>query len=178
MKIEIDDDAIQDLLNKMKKELHTQYQGARAGWFKGDKGKKPDTENGTPPDVSDIALWNEFGTYNIPARPFIRTSQYNVNKRASNAVQAMLQDGTDMESICKRIAQMLGGELKASITRGNWQANADITVHGGWMHNKKSGKLFYVKGKQSTRPLVDTHNMVQSIHTGIIKNGIDIITDK
>ena len=178
MKIEIDDDAIQDLLNKLKKELHTQYQGAKAGWFRNDKGKKPDPDNPDMPDVSEIALWNEFGTYNIEPRPFIRTAQYNANKRISNAIQGMLQDGTDMEAVVKRAAQLLGAELKTSITRGTWKENAPITIHGGWMHNKKTGKLFYVKGKKSSRPLVDTGNMVQSIHTGIIKNGIDIITDK
>ena len=164
------------MIDSLKKELHTQYQGARAGWLRGDKGKKPDPEETNIPDVSDIALWNEFGTYNIPARPFIRTSQYNSYKKASNTVQAMLQDGTDMETIVKRIALLLSAELKTSIRRGNWQANAPITVNGGWMHNKKSGKLFYVKGKKSTRPLVDTGNMVQSIHTSIIKNGTDIQT--
>ena len=128
------------------------------------------------PDIALIAKWNEFGTYNIPPRPFMRTAQAKANRRVANAVKQLLQDGTTMEEVCKTAARLLKAELKESIARGNWQANAPITVNGGWMRNKKSGKMFYVKGKKSTRPLIDTGNMLQSIHTGIIKNGKDIKT--
>lgn len=48
--------------------------------------------------------------------------------------------------------------------------NAPITIHGGWMHNHVSGKLFYVKGKGSSAPLIDTGALRQSI-TWTIRRG-------
>ena len=178
IKAEIDAKAVTEIIKNMRDGFKSGYQGAKAGYFRGDKGKSPDLENPNQPDIADIAIWNEFGTYNIPPRPFVRTAQVNAVKKCEQATKLLLQEGTEMEDICKKVAQILSAEMKTSITRGNWTPNAPITINGGWMHNKKSGKLFYVKGKGSSRPLVNTGNLVQSIHTAVIKNGIDIETGK
>ena len=37
--------------------------------------------------------------------------------------------------------------------------NAQITIDGGWMRNKKSGKPFKVEGKKSSNPLVDSGDL-------------------
>ena len=58
---------------------------------------------------------------------------------------------------------MAVAEIKKSIVNLREPANAPITVQGGWMRNKKSGKLFYVEGKGSDNPLVDTGNMMNSV---------------
>lgn len=172
--IEIDDKEVQKMLKGMMAEFQTGPKGAKAGYLSGDKGETPSDEPSLP-DISDIAIWNEFGTYNIPPRPFMREAQKTANKRCENAVKGLLDDGTDMETVVKQIAQLLSATLKQSIRNGHWDANAPITIHGGWMRNKKSGKLFYIKGKKSSRPLIDTGNLQQSIHTAIItKNNGEI----
>ena len=45
----------------------------------------------------------------------------------------------------------------------NWAPNSPITIHGGWMKNKVTGKPVYIKGKGSDRPLIDTGSLRQSI---------------
>ncbi len=167
MDVEFDFSEIEKMLKGMRQEFEDGPKGAKAGYLSGDKGETPGDEN-NPPDVAQIAIWNEFGTYATEPRPFIRNAQDKANKRCENAVKALLDDGTDMDTITKQLAQLLVAELKGSIRNGNWKANAPITINGGWMRNKKSGKRFYVKGKKSSRPLIDTGNMMQSVHSAII----------
>lgn len=177
MEAKIDLSSVQKMLQGMQKEFTDGPKGAKAGYLAGDKGKLADGGNNLP-DVSEIALWQEFGTYNIPPRPFIREAQKKANTRCEKAVKALLDDGTDMDTVTKQIAQLLSAEMKSSIRHGNWTPNAPITVVGGWMRNAKSGKPFLVKGKKSTQPLIDTGNMVQSIHTATISaNDTEIIRD-
>lgn len=45
----------------------------------------------------------------------------------------------------------------------SWAPNAPITINGGWMRNKKSGKPVYIKGKHSDKPLIDTGELRKSI---------------
>lgn len=165
------------MLTGMAREIERGPKGAKAGYFSGDKGEIPSDEP-NPPDVAQIAIWNEFGTYATEPRPFIRTAQDTANRRCENVVKALLDDGTDLETITKQLAQLLVAELKKSIRNGNWKPNSPITINGGWMRNKKSGKWFYVKGKKSSRPLIDTGNMVQSVHSAIVAdNGNETIQD-
>ena len=174
----VDDKEFKGILEKMLDDFQQGPIGAKAGYYSADKGEIIDPDEKNPPDIADIAKWQEFGTYNIPPRPFIRNAQDKANKRCENAVKALMDDGTDMETICKMLANMLVEEIKRSIRNGNWTANAPITIDGGWMHNKKSGKLFYVKGKKSTKPLIDTGNLIQSVHCAVVKrNGSEIIQE-
>lgn len=171
MDMKIDLSGIEKMLKGMKREFTDGPKGAKAGYLSGDKGKIAQADT-NPPDVSQIAIWNEFGTYatDYRPRPFMREAQRTANVRCEKVVKALLDDGTDMETVTKQIAQLLSEEMKRSIRHGNWDPNSPITINGGWMRNKKSGKLFYVKGKKSSHPLIDTGNMVQSIHTAIITN--------
>jgi hypothetical protein len=52
-----------------------------------------------------------------------------------------------------------------------WAPNAPITIHGGWMLNKVTGKPIYIKGKHSERPLIDTGSLRQSIKAIYYKEG-------
>ena len=161
----IDTSGPDKVINDLKKALTTRYKGAKAGYLTHDKGKIP-YEDTNPPDLEHVALWNEFGTERIPARPFIRNAQNKVNAVAPKIVQARMEENADIEKICSDIGLTMQRILKESITRGTYIPNAPITIEGGWMRSK-NGKPFFVKGKKSTRPLVDTHNLVQSIHWGI-----------
>ena len=52
-----------------------------------------------------------------------------------------------------------------------WAPNAYITIHGGWMRNKVTGQPVYVKGKNSSKPLIDTGSLRQSIKAIYYKEG-------
>ena len=58
--------------------------------------------------------------------------------------------------------QHMEGLIQRSITELRYPENATITVEGGWMRSP-SGKPFYVKGKKSNNPLIDTGVMRQSV---------------
>lgn len=157
----IDSSEVDKKLDELKKALNTRFTGAKAGYLANDKGKKPYKEK-DPPEIAKVALWNEYGTESIPARPFLRTAQLNAFPRAERLVQKRMEEGLDIEKICKQIGVMLQGEIKAQITRGTFTPNAPSTI----------------RHKGSSRPLVDTGNLLQSVHWGISTNDGDIIVDK
>ena len=125
-----------------------------------------DYEDG--PTIVEVAVWNEFGTYNIPERPFIRQSvEKNVKyiKAMCDKQLELIAGGkTDADTALRTIGAMQVWLMQQEIVRGEFTENAPFTIHGGWMKNQKSGKLFYVKGKDSSTPLVDTGHMRESIH--------------
>ena len=53
--------------------------------------------------------------------------------------------------------------IRAYIDSGISPPNSPMTVSGGWMRNRISGKPFKVKGKGSTVPLIDTGSLRSSI---------------
>lgn len=54
---------------------------------------------------------------------------------------------------------------------GSWTPNKPITIEGGWMHNKVSGKLVYVEGKApETKPLIHTRQLRDSITYRVDEN--------
>lgn len=146
------------LMEDLKKALQTRYTGAKAGYLKDDKGKKPYDE-ANPPIMEDVALWNEFGTENIPARPFLRTAQRKAVERGQHIVKRRMEENSDVEQICKDLGMMMQAEIKNQITRGTFTPNAESTI----------------KRKGSSRPLVDTGNLLQSVHWGVTTSEGDIL---
>jgi hypothetical protein len=147
---DIDTSEVDNLVDDLKKALDTSYTGAKAGYFANDRGKEPyDGEN--PPDLEDVALWNEFGTERIPARPFLRTAQNRATKRGEHIVQVRMEENSDVEQICKDLGLMLQDEIKNQITHGTFAPNAPSTI----------------KRKGSSHPLIDTGNLRQSVHWGV-----------
>ena len=53
--------------------------------------------------------------------------------------------------------------MKQTFTSETFAPNAPITINGGWMRNKVNRKAFKVKGKKSTRPLIDEGRLRDSI---------------
>ena len=126
--------------------------GVDVGFFK--TARYPD---GTP--VAAVAAWNEFGvpSQGIPERPFFR----NAIEGADRVIGPILKAGIDPKDMAldDRTAGIIGEVMKARIQQSivtlKEPPNAPITVKGGWMRNKKTGKLFHVKGKSSDNPLID-----------------------
>lgn len=106
----------------------------------------------------------------IPARPFLEPAiaqaktQDKIAQCMKSAVMAAIDQGEDAAIAELQNAGMAGAEAaKDYILNGGLAPNAPITIHGGWMKNKASGKVFYVRGKGSSKPLIDTASLQNSI---------------
>lgn len=136
------------------------------------------TEDGREVDMAQIAAFNEFGTKHIPSRPFLRKS-YDENKDKiagmSEVLSKQLAEGGTAEKCLKQMGAFGVSLVQEKIRDGNFQKNSDITLNGGWIYHKESGKSFYIKGKgeKSTKPLIDTGRLRQSVHYVIKKKGSD-----
>ncbi len=157
----IDSSETDKAINDLKKALVPQFKGALAGYLSHDKGKKPYKEPNAP-FIEKIAEWNEFGTENIPARPFMRRAQKQSNDRLPKKFKQMIDDGYDLDTAMKQMGVLLQAEIKKQISRGTFTPNAPSTI----------------ARKGSSRPLVDTGNLLQSVHWGLVhKNGTQTVED-
>ena len=131
------------------------------------------SDPGSGADLADVAAWNELGTEHSPPRPFLRQSVDN-NADPINAMCAsQLKRITNGQASAREALQDLGDMQKAlvqnEIKTGSFEPNAPITISGGWMWRK--GRAFYVKGKGSDRPLIDTGQLRYSVNFTIQKKG-------
>ena len=113
-------------------------------------------ENGT--DMCDIAMWNELGTSNIPSRPFLRMSVDENEGKIKNFLKSKKADlvqGASAEQVLKEIGIFQKDLIQEKITNGNFEANAQATI------NKKG----------SSKPLIDTGRMRQSVNYVIKEKG-------
>ena len=104
----------------------------------------------------------------IPARPFlepaIEETKEQIAERMEAAAKAAIDGNADTAINELHKAGMYGeNAAKDYFTAGHFAPNAGITVEGGWMRNRVSGKPVYVKGKHSTAPLIDTGSLRSSI---------------
>lgn len=131
--------------------------------------------SGTVDNMAELAFIMEKGsTVNkIPARPFMRQTRVKATGRFQKLLrsyyQAILSGTLGATKALSRLGEAYEGEMKEIFTAGSFAPNAPITIHGGWMRNKVSGKIFKVKGKESSRPLIDTGRLRQSIIHKIAK---------
>ena len=124
----------------------------RIGFQRGDA----EDENGV--DMCDIAAWNELGTSRSPARPFMRQTVDN----HEDAINAMLLrkkreiiSGVSAEQILKSIGLEMKDLMQAEIIEGDFAPNAPSTI----------------RRKKSSRPLIDTGRMRQSVNFQIKEKG-------
>lgn len=132
----------------------------RVGWFN-------DIRYNDGVSVAQVAYWNEYGTYNSPARPFMRPMLHQ-NQRAildnlrHQYKYAILHNQNTLK-VLEKIGEDVRWRIQSQILATNTPPNAPITLNGGWMRNKKSGRLFYVIPKIGTHPLIDTGVMYESV---------------
>lgn len=122
----------------------------RVGYQRGDKTE----EDGT--DLVDIAVLNEVGTENIPARPFMRNSVDNnqeaIGKACKAALKSVVQGGT-AEQALKTIGNLQAGYVQDTISKSkDWaEPNAESTIR----QKTKNGNV-------GDAPLMDTGQLRQS----------------
>lgn len=117
---------------------------------------KATEDDGT--DVCDVAAWNELGTVNMPSRPFIRDSVDDNEGKINSFLQSKKKDlarGVSAEKVLKEIGIFQKDLMQEKITGGDFVPNAESTV----------------RQKGSSKPLIDTGRMRQSVNYVIQKKG-------
>ena len=101
--------------------------------------------------IAEYAAFNEFGTRTIPERPFMRKTfddnLANYNKLIERLFKGMLDGKLDAKMAFKILGQQTEDDMKNTIMTGNFKPNSAYTV----------------AKKGSSRPLIDTGTMRNSI---------------
>ncbi|SHI61964.1 hypothetical protein SAMN02745671_01175 [Anaerovibrio lipolyticus DSM 3074] len=109
-------------------------------------------EKKTGADLVDVATWNEYGTKNIPKRPFMRKAASKNGKKwgeLSEAVAERVIDGMGVEQAVEVLGNQMVGDIQNVIgDRTLLRANAPSTI----------------RQKGSDAPLIDT---------GLLRGSID-----
>ena len=109
----------------------------------------------------------------LKPRPWMQQTRQRNEKRMIGLSKKLLKAISNGSTTAMDAIKKLGGAyelaMKEIFTKGTFERNAKITVEGGWMRNHVSGKPFKVDGKKSTRPLIDTSLLRQSIKSKVAK---------
>ena len=111
-------------------------------------------EDGT--DLVDVAAYNEYGTSDTPARPFMKQSFENHEdelQKACDRVNQTLNRGGTADAGLKELGVFVKGLVQDEIVDGGFEPNAPSTI----------------KKKGSDQPLIDTGTMRQSVNYVIKK---------
>lgn len=97
--------------------------------------------------VAQVARYNEFGTLNIPMRPFFRNAiNKNIKKWYATLQNAIKQNATPSKAL-SIVGEVARADIIQSITDLRTPPNAESTI----------------KQKKSTNPLIDTGLMRRSV---------------
>ena len=105
----------------------------------------------------------EYGR--IPARNFVEVLK-NKHSRLIRRIVAdeVIKNGADGDIDMVRIGVIAKGQMQRAMKDSNEYApNSPFTVNGGWMANPVTGKPFHADPKKSSRPLIDTGTLVNSV---------------
>lgn len=157
-------------LSKVKKKYTGM--GVEVGVVKNARGVvKRGSKKGQPKKITiaEEAFYNCKGVpeMNIPPRDYqTRTVNANMDKWRKYARNALKTKSSD--NVVKALGISAKDETKATIANFGAPANAPITVHGGWMRNRVTGKPVYIEGKGKNQPLVDNGDLLRSITYQVI----------
>lgn len=116
--------------------------------------------------IIDVAIWNNFGTAFAPRRDFMTPSTKRwkefCTELANQMKMGILSGKIDIDYFLGLAGQEGVRIIQEEIDHLREPPNAPITIKGGWMRNKKSGKPFKVKGKNSSNPLIDSRDMLKA----------------
>ena len=109
-------------------------------------------------DICDIAMWNELGTERAPARPFLRMSVDENEDKIKDFLKSKKADivgGASAEQVLKEIGIFQKDLIQEKITNGSFVPNSAYTI----------------AKKGSSKPLIDTGRMRQSVNYVIKEKG-------
>lgn len=139
--------------------------------------ERPVDEDGKPTGITmaDLALIHEKGsvTMHIDPRPFMTETKKKYGDDTIKFMTSLYKQvvkSLDPIKALKRLGLKYEGSMKDIFTTGSFKPNSDITIKGGWMRNPVSGRPFHVKGKGSSRPLIDTGTLRGSIKSKVVQH--------
>ena len=109
-------------------------------------------------DVQEYAIFNEYGTSKIPARPFFRLSvgtdkaQNEIKEYIKKQVEQVIQGGMTGQQAYENLGTFVVQKIKKTIASGNFAALNPQTI----------------KKKGHSKPLIDTHSLYNSINYEIV----------
>lgn len=114
--------------------------------------------------VQDYAIFNEYGTSHIPKRPFFRLSvgtenaQNRIKEYMNMQIEMIIQGEISGQEAYENLGEFVVQKIKKTIMSGNFAAL-----------NLKTIKIRQRKGNNSTKPLMDTHSLYESIKYEIVE---------
>lgn len=147
--------------------------------------QKPTEDLGNPKPTynnAQILQLMELGSpiNNIPRRellgPVLKKYENQILESLQQVIEALLDNNeSKADMLMEKLALRVQNWCKQFFTDSdnNWQPNSPITIYGGWMRNKVTGKPIYIKGKGSDKPLIDTGALRQSISAFFSKDNIN-----
>lgn len=103
-------------------------------------------------NLASLAAVLEFGNERIPSRPFLRQTLTENQEKYTALFVKLFESGVSIDQIYEQIALIAQGDVQQNIVNGKWTANAPSTI----------------KRKKSSKPLIDTGKLRQSVK-GIVK---------
>ncbi|EEA8775462.1 hypothetical protein G3832_001343 [Campylobacter jejuni] len=134
-------DELKGMLNKNKESLEV-------GFFETAK-----YENGE--HVANVAKIQEYGTLKIPARPFFRNAIAKNGAKWLTFMKNQFTSNQNLDLSLNQAGELARGDIVMSIMRTNTPPNAEATI----------------KAKGSSKPLIDTGFMRNSVTFKVVKNG-------
>ena len=136
-------------------------------------GIPPENDHHSGPfSASELLYLHESGcpVNHVPPRPVMDPAlsdgdvQQEMADALLEALQAALQGNlSSTQAGLEKAGQTGADALKNYILDGGHLApNAPITVSGGWMRNRVSGKPVHIPGKGGATPLLDTGQLVNA----------------
>ena len=109
--------------------------------------------------VLDAAIWNEFGTSDIPERSFVRTAfdknRKKYEKKTEKLLVAIYSSKMTVERALDILGLMLENDIKDMIRNGSFEELSARTI----------------AKKGSSKPLIDTGQMINSVRFKRIMKG-------
>ncbi|MFC1012992.1 hypothetical protein ACFGW2_03805 [Pasteurella multocida] len=103
-------------------------------------------------NMASLAAVFEFGNDHIPERPFLRQTLNDNQEKYISMFVNLFKKGVEPEKIYEQLALIAQADVQENIVRGNWVPNNAKTI----------------KRKGSSKPLIDTGRLRQSI-TGVVR---------
>ena len=116
--------------------------------------------------VATYAAYNEFGTDNIPARPFMRNTITREREKWARGVEALIERGLTPEEALRAVGSRMSDAIKKTI-----QESLDIVANAPSTIRKKTRQA--TGGEEGATdtppPLIDKGNLLRSINWEVEK---------
>lgn len=114
---------------------------------------------GAKVNIASVAAFNEFGTSRIPSRPFMKQAfdenRTEINSFKDRAFGAVIDKKSDTKTALNMIGVFFKGKVQQQIAKGSFAPNKPSTV----------------AQKGSSKPLIDTGRLRQSINFEVVLKG-------